>query len=214
MRGGIELLRTKLPLAVTFIAGTTIIAGFFLNIPLVRETGVNTVSSWAVIIAAFALALGAGNVAAVHSRNIRRKGRNWFFSAITLICLFGFLALGLSKGTSDRAYLFIFNSFLVPAQSAVFSLNAFFMTSAAHRTLRIRNWQTLLMVLTVILVALGSVGLGQAVWPALGPIKDWIMTIPNGGGQRGIVIGSSLGVISLGLRIIVGLERGYFGSDV
>lgn len=198
---------------VTFVVGMVIIVGFFFNIPVIKETGVNAVSSWAIIVAAFALALGAGNVAAVHSRNIRRRSRNWILSVVTLTCLFGFMALGMWKGTSNKTYLFVFNSFLVPAQSAVFSLNAFFMTSAAHRTLRIRNWQTALMAATVILVALGSVGVGQAIWPAFGPIKDWILSVPNGAGQRGIVIGSSLGVTSLGLRIMVGLERGYFGAD-
>ncbi len=39
------------------------------------------------------------------------------------------------------------------------------------------------------------------------------MAVPNLAGQRAILIGIALGVIAMALRVIVGVERTYLGSD-
>jgi hypothetical protein len=41
----------------------------------------------------------------------------------------------------------------------------------------------------------------------------WIMNAPNLAGQRAIMIGISLGVISMSLRLLLGIERSYLGGD-
>jgi hypothetical protein len=44
-------------------------------------------------------------------------------------------------------------------------------------------------------------------------LANWIMAWPNTAGQRAIVIGIALGVIATSLRIIIGIERSYLGSE-
>ncbi len=44
-------------------------------------------------------------------------------------------------------------------------------------------------------------------------IANWIMTVPNLSGQRAIMIGIALGIISTSLKLILGLERSYLGVD-
>ena len=44
-------------------------------------------------------------------------------------------------------------------------------------------------------------------------VANWIMSVPNLAGQRAIVIGIALGVVSLSLRVILGVERSHLGSD-
>jgi hypothetical protein len=44
-------------------------------------------------------------------------------------------------------------------------------------------------------------------------LVNWIMISPQLGGQRAIMIGICLGVISMSLRIILGVERSHLGSD-
>jgi hypothetical protein len=44
-------------------------------------------------------------------------------------------------------------------------------------------------------------------------LVNWIMLAPQLAGQRAIMIGICLGVISMSLRIILGVERSHLGSD-
>ncbi len=44
-------------------------------------------------------------------------------------------------------------------------------------------------------------------------LVNWIMTVPQMAGQRAIMIGICLGIISMSLRLILGVERSYLGSD-
>jgi hypothetical protein len=46
---------------------------------------------------------------------------------------------------------------------------------------------------------------------SLGKLTEWIMNVPNGAAQSGILIGSALGAASMALRVILGIERGYLG---
>jgi len=205
--------RRELPVLVTFIVGASIVTGFFLNVPFFKVFATREMLNWAVLIAAFALALGAGNVTKLHLTNISRKGKHWPYSIILLVCLYGYLTYGLALGPTNKWYQWVFNGALVPGNATVFSLNGFFIISAAYRTWRLKDWRTTILVISALAVVLGRVGIGQAIWPALGPISDWIMSYPNTAGMRGIVIGAALGTMSLGLRIILGIERGHFGMD-
>ncbi|MBN1945361.1 MAG: hypothetical protein JW797_06760 [Bradymonadales bacterium] len=51
---------------------------------------------------------------------------------------------------------------------------------------------------------------GHLTIPAL---LNWIMVYPQLAGQRALMIGICLGVISMSLRIILGLERSYLGTE-
>ncbi len=44
-------------------------------------------------------------------------------------------------------------------------------------------------------------------------LVNWIMLVPQLAGQRAIMIGICLGIISMSLRLILGVERSYLGTD-
>ena len=44
-------------------------------------------------------------------------------------------------------------------------------------------------------------------------LSAWIMATPNLAGQRAIMIGIALGIISTSLKLILGIERSYLGSE-
>ena len=66
---------------------------------------------------------------------------------------------------------------------------------------------------------LGRVPLGQLMtrsWPEaiqLPNVTEMIMAYPNMAAFRGILMGAALGVMAMGLRIILGIERSYLGGE-
>jgi hypothetical protein len=58
----------------------------------------------------------------------------------------------------------------------------------------------------------GRSPLGETMLPASFRLADWVFKVPNLAGQRGIVIGSAIGAVTVGLRVILGMERKYLGE--
>ena len=57
----------------------------------------------------------------------------------------------------------------------------------------------------------GLINLPEAIMPSR--IATWIMNYINAAGQRAILIGIALGIVSTSLRIILGIERSYLGGE-
>ena len=64
-----------------------------------------------------------------------------------------------------------------------------------------------------VLVMLGKVGVGYAIWSGFPGIADWIMNVPTSAVMRSLSMSAALGMIGVGLRVIAGLERGYKGGS-
>ncbi|HET9950928.1 MAG TPA: hypothetical protein VFS09_03945, partial [Candidatus Eisenbacteria bacterium] len=102
---------------------------------------------------------------------------------------------------------------------------AFFMASAAVRAFRARNTEATILLIAGGIVMAGRVPLleflaapfpplqpaASAASQSLGKATEWIMNIPNGAAQSGIIIGAALGGASMAIRVILGIERGYLG---
>lgn len=114
---------------------------------------------------------------------------------------------------SNSKFMYIYKNVYEPLSSTMFSLLAFFIASAAFRAFRAKTFEAGLLLVSAFLVMLGRVPIGTAIWDQLPAITDWIMAVPNTAGQRAIMIGAALGVVSASLKILVGIERTYLGGD-
>ena len=101
----------------------------------------------------------------------------------------------------------------------MFAILGFFVASASYRAFRARNKEATLLLLAAVFLMLGRTPLGDYMsgwlptdWQ-LKNISDWIMDFPQTAGQRAIMIGIALGIISTSLRIITGLERTFVGGE-
>jgi hypothetical protein len=65
------------------------------------------------------------------------------------------------------------------------------------------------MLLTALIVLIGQVPLSVALAPAIGDLKDWILTVPTVAGIRGILLGVALGTLVTALRLLTTLDRPY-----
>ena len=213
-------MKKTLPLIITFLAGFYMILAFFIPHNVVAASA-QEMQSWEIIIVAFTLVLGIGNLIQVHAEKIQRKKSGWYYSVVLLICLVSMMVIGLFWGISEgTVYYWLYDNVMAPLSAAMFSLLAFFIASAAYRAFRARNKEATLLLVAATIIMIGRIPLGNLIWQnlpwlgakyphALEMITQWIMDIPNAAGQRGIKIGAALGAVSMALRMLLGIERSY-----
>ena len=223
-------MKREIPLIITFSVGVLLILSVF--IPPTEHWG-ETFSLFFDIIAVFAFFLGGGNLVRTHISKLSGKKAGWVYSAVTLAAFFFMLAAGLFKianiggigaPVTENGSLFqeSFNYVMNPLGATMYALLAFFIASASYRAFRAKNREATILLVAAFIILLGRTPLGVAVTSWIPDSWDifqipnmaiWIMNSPNLAGQRAILIGIGLGVASMSLRVILGIERTYLGED-
>ncbi len=223
-------MKRQVPLIITLLVGIVLVFSVFF--PPAESLG-EDFSLFFDIIAVFAFFLGGGNLLRVHADKIAKKRTDWGFSIVTVAGFLIMLSAGLFKLfnpggiTADVTapgsmfqlmYDWIFN----PLGASMYALLAFYVASASYRAFRAKNRDATILLIAAFVILLGRTPLGVI---ATSWIPDsfsllripemaiWIMTSPNLAGQRAILIGIALGVVSMSLRLILGVERTHLGSD-
>jgi len=185
---------------------------YFFQIPFVQARA-QDILKWQAVIAVFALGLGAVNITRVHVSNLKKSQGKNVYSLALLISFAVTIIVGLFLGQNSAAYKFIFDYVNVPTGSAIFSLLAFYIGTAAYRAFRAKSIEAAILLVTGCIVMLGRVPLGAKILPLSVPWTGWIMSVLNVGGQRGVMIAGAIGFIAVSLRIIAGLERRSYGGE-
>ncbi|VAX39101.1 hypothetical protein MNBD_PLANCTO02-422 [hydrothermal vent metagenome] len=116
---------------------------------------------------------------------------------------------------------YLFQYAFVPLTATMFALLAFYVASAAFRAFRAKNIEATLLLATAFIVLLGNVRAGTLIseWLFLPEgytipdAKEFVMEVFNTAGSRAIMIGVALGIISTSLKVLLGIDRSYLGSD-
>jgi hypothetical protein len=222
--------KRQIPLLVLSAVGTLLVVSVF--VPPLRDWREDA-SVFFDIIAVFAFFLGGGNLVRVHLENVGRKGSDWAYSIVTLTGFIVMLSAGIFKlgnphgiggdvAEAGSWFQLLFQYIMSPLNSTMYSLLAFFVASASYRAFRAKNTEATILLVAAFIILLGRTALGVVLtsWVPgqlsilqIPNLAIWIMNAPNLAGQRAIMIGISLGVISMSLRLLLGIERGYLGSD-
>jgi hypothetical protein len=203
-----------LPIAnaiIAIISGLIVFLGYFF--PKLFGGVQSVLIGWAIILAAFALLLGIINLAMVHWKKMSTDGPNRIYSIVLLISLvITIIVVSLSGPTGSWA-LWIFNSFQLPVEISLLAVLAVVLVYAGARMLtRKPKWYTVLFLVTVLIVLLGSVPLfliGEVA--PLNTLRIWLSQVPAIAGARGLLLGVALGTVATGLRILIGMDRPYGG---
>ena len=205
-------MRLKIPLAIIFVMGIFTIVTHFIPAQPVAELN-QTFRNWYIGIISFFIFLGTVNLARSNAEKVRTRARDWKYSIILIIALAVMLLAGFYKGRSSMEegtpFMYLYFNVQYPLESTMYSLLAFFITSAAFRAFRARNKEAVLLLVAAVLVMLGRVPVGAAIWDGFPDVTEWIMSFPNAAAKRGIRLGIDLGLISMALRMILGIERSY-----
>jgi hypothetical protein len=205
-------MRLRIPLAIIFIMGIFTIVSHFIPAQPVAELS-QTFRNWYIGIISFFIFLGTVNLARSNSVKIKTRARDWQYSIILIISLAVMLLAGFYKGRASmeegNPFMYLYFNVQYPLEATMYSLLAFFITSAAFRAFRARNKEAVLLLVAAVLVMLGRVPIGAAIWDGFPDVTEWIMMFPNAAAKRGIRLGIDLGLISMALRMILGIERSY-----
>lgn len=220
------MLKRQGPLILTFLVGILLMAQYYF-VPL-NFIG-KELSGWFQSISAFAFVLAAASLYAVNGKKIRDRADGWFYNLVLLVSLSGTLIVGLffdypgyQPVDENTAFYWMFDYIFNPLSATMFSLTAFFIASASFRAFKARSIESTLLLGSAFLVMLFRVPLGEVLWAKfhLDRIVDitwfidtFIMGGFNNAGQRAIQIASAIGLISVSLKIILGVERSYLGGE-
>jgi hypothetical protein len=223
-------MKRQIPIIITAIVGSVLVFSVFF--PPTERLG-EDFSLFFDIIAVFAFFLGGGNLFRIHFTKIYRRRPQWGYSIVTLLGFLITLAAGLFKihnpqgisgsPTAEGSLLnTIFVNVITPLSSTMYALLAFFVASASYRAFRAKNREATILLVAAFIILLGRTPLGVMLtswiseWFSIFKIPNlaiWIMNVPNLAGQRSILIGVGLGVVAMSLRLILGMDRTYLGSD-
>ena len=149
------------PWLITLIAGTAMIADYF--VPHRTFTAITSeMKQWGLIVVAFTYVLGVANVLRIQGKKIARRDPDWPYGIVLVVCLVGMASIGILGSHQDGLFIWLYNSVYDPLAATMFSLLAFFITSAAYRAFRARSTQAVLLLTAAILVMLGQVPVGAA----------------------------------------------------
>jgi len=216
-------MRREIPLIITAVVGIAFIVQYFVpHTPFDKVEHLFT--DWLSIIAACAIWLGALNLLKLSMLNVAKRKKDWFFSLVIIASWLTMALVGVLEGPGFQEpgtkFDWLYNNIYTPLSATMFAMLAFYVASASYRAFRARNFQATLLLVAAFLVLSGRVlfdelifGFLPADWKILSTISDFIMQVLNTAGQRAILIGIALGTVSTSLRIILGIERSYLGSD-
>jgi hypothetical protein len=169
-----------------------------------------TLRSFVTIISAAALILGTIVLTIYHSKKIGTRKSEWYYSIVYVLAFVVTAGLGVLD-VRNTTFLWIYNNMTSPIGAALYSLTAFYITSAAYRVLRARNWNSAVLLVCALIVLLMLIPIGAILFPPVLPIGTWIRNIPSGAGFRGMIIGTSLGIMGLGVRVFMGRQKEHLG---
>ena len=201
------------PTVVTGIAGLLTFVSLF--VPALAPLR-GALVSIAVIIAGFAVVLGFFHlVLGVHVQRIR-QGKGALYSLVLILAAGVTAGLMIAErllGTPDYpAGAFIFNNIVMPMQSALGALLAFFLALAAFRMLhRRRSFSAVWFLLSALIVLITQIpmpGLNPAdgAPSILGAIRSVLDAVTTGG-MRGLLLGVALGTIATAFRVLFFIDR-------
>ncbi len=205
----------QVPLTITFLTGVIIVIAFFIPHPPFGNLQ-QTSLIWYAIIFGFTILLGVQSLLSVHWRKIQRRQAGWWYSIVLILGLLLSFITGIqsevvrgSAFAKGSTFMYMYNYVLLPLQSTMFAMLAFFIASAAYRAFRARNIEASLLLIAAVIVMLGRVPAGTILWKGFPGFTSWILNVVQLGPMRGIQIGIALGTIAMSLRLILGIERTY-----
>lgn len=162
----------------------------------------------------FIILLAIIGIATAHIRKVYRQEKRWGYSVITLVSMVAMIFVGFIYGVQDGTVFSDWFKYLIsPIEATMFSLLAFFVASAAFRAFRARSASATILLVSATIVMLSLIPIVSQNVPVLSDVSSFILKYPNTAAKRAILIGVSLGAISVALKTILGIDKTLLERD-
>lgn len=202
----------EIALGILTLSAVLVLAGYYLNFTTLKSLA-NDLQTWAIVIAAFALGIGAVNLVSFHSMHIlRRTKRQWYLSALLLLSFAVTLITGLALTPAHPVFKWLFSYILSPLALALYSILGFFIFSAAYRSLRIKTYESSILLICAIVAIISTAPIYEAIWSGVPTVGKWLDDVPGTAGARALYLGVAIGTVIFGFRTIFWHERSQLGG--
>jgi hypothetical protein len=207
----------RIPLTILLVLGIVMMLQFFIPSRPSETFFEYVFVRFGIILFGFALIPSVGSLIRHHWKRAASRKRDWFYSIVTLVALFGMAAIGFLDreqllGGASGLFRRLFINVQVPMQASMFGILAFYMASASYRAFRARTFEATLLLVAAFIIMFGVIPFGAYVWDKIPLISEWFLEVPNMAAKRGIKFGVGLGIAATSLKIILGIERSWMGG--
>ncbi len=204
-------MKRQVPLTIVLVLGLFFIVQYFVP-SRASQTIYDNALIWSLIMGIPALAIAVDSLVRHHIIKIKqRKPGYWnsfiYLGAALMMSLFGIFG-GIKEGS---LFMKLFTHVQAPMEATVFSLLAFYMTTAAYRAFRARTTEATLLLVSAFILMLGLIPLGARLWSGIPVFSEWLMMVPNMASKRAMTFGIGIGMAATSLKIILGIERNWLG---
>lgn len=204
------------------VAGLIVLIDLVISLPQVGGIA-QLLVNWAAIVTALALVVGLINVVTSHVGRIRKRDSDWGYSVLLLAAMLITIIVGtifspvisddgstgfvLPRSLIEKPIRAIFNTVYQPLASSFLALLAFFSLSAALRAVRKRSLDAIVIVVVALVVLLITAVPSLDMLPFVGSSIAWINNYLVLAGARGLLLGSAIGALVAGIRVLLGFDQ-------
>jgi hypothetical protein len=202
-----EKLGYRAPFVLMTMLGVFFVAHYYIPHPLIQKPGA-VMLQWKQPLGAVMLLVAALSLLWIHAKRVVRRERRYGYSLITLLSagamVFAGMAFGMQEGSLFADW---FENLVMPLESTMFSLLAFFVASAAFRAFRARSASATVLLVSAAVVILALIPAVESNAPIIRDSAAFLIKYPNTAAKRAILIGVALGFISVAIKTIVGIDK-------
>jgi hypothetical protein len=208
MSASLTFIRINLARLLLLIGAISALLTWYFTTPQFADV-FNEVNRWNVDITLFTLFTGLIVIFMRYIRGVRQRTSDiWPFQLYGIVLISVWIVMGMVIGMYSDMYQTIFLSTKISLHIAILGQIIFFYISGAYRTFRLKSLRTAALALSATLIIVMNAPWMQNAWPGANAFSYWLLNNPQTGGVRAVVITGGIGAVVLGIRVILGLEKG------
>jgi hypothetical protein len=197
----------RLPFVLMTVLGLFFLAHYYIPHPVVQKPAA-IMLQWKQPLGGVILLTAAFSLVWLHLKRVRRRERRYGYSIVMLAATGAMLFVGMAFGVQEGSvFSDWFENLITPLESTMFSLLAFFVASAAFRAFRARTANATVLLVSASIVILGLIPFTEDHLPFVKEVTDFLLEYPNTAAKRAILIGVALGMISVAIKTIFGVDK-------